>query len=185
MILFFFLLSFAHAQNQLGYESAFHYQQKIYNIPFGLLKAIAITESGKKDPHTGLREPWPWTIGNQGKSYYCETKEEAVKLVRKLQHEGKTNIDIGCMQINLKYHGNVFSSLEEAFDPQVNIAYAASLLHKLKKKHHSWTKAICFYHSSQETHAQSYLKKIYGTWDDVRGIKRTSLTLTNKKQKTF
>ena len=34
-------------------------------------------------------------------------------------------MDVGCMQISFKWHSDNFASLEQAFDPVININYAA------------------------------------------------------------
>ncbi|MDA9735086.1 transglycosylase SLT domain-containing protein, partial [SAR116 cluster bacterium] len=55
---------------------------------------------------------------------------------------GDVNMDVGCMQISLKWHSDKFSTLEEAFDPVININYAADFLKKLFSIHKDWNLAI-------------------------------------------
>ena len=57
-----------------------------------------------------------------------------MRAVRKLQRRGVRNIDVGCMQVNLRYHPKAFKSLGQAFDPRANAAYAAGFLRKLRDK---------------------------------------------------
>jgi soluble lytic murein transglycosylase-like protein len=52
------------------------------------------------------------------------------------------NIDVGCMQVNLGYHGKAFADLEAAFDPATNVAYAARFLSELFSKRRSWALAV-------------------------------------------
>jgi hypothetical protein len=59
------------------------------------------------------------------------TKAKAIAHVRELQARGVRNIDVGCMQINLRHHPNAFPDLETAFDPEMNTAYAAQFLNGL------------------------------------------------------
>ncbi|MEY8882549.1 hypothetical protein [Donghicola sp. XS_ASV15] len=47
---------------------------------------------------------------------------------------GTTSIDVGCMQVNYRWHGEGFSSLEDMFDPAANTAYAAEFLTRLKER---------------------------------------------------
>lgn len=63
-----------------------------------------------------------------GKGRYFATKEEAVRAVKKLQAQGVKSIDVGCMQINLAYHGDAFDSIEDALDPETNVTYGAKFL---------------------------------------------------------
>ena len=94
-------------------------QEKNHGIPMHLLKAVSLVESGKNVNDSMVA--WPWTINVEGKGYLFRSKGEAIQAVRIHQAAGKTSIDVGPMQINLKHHPDVFKSLEEAFDPQLNI----------------------------------------------------------------
>lgn len=99
--------------------------EKEYNIKTNLLQTIASVESGRWNAKAGRRVAWPWTVHANGKGRYYKTKAEAVAAVQALQDRGIRNIDVGCMQVNLKYHGKAFSSLDEAFEPEKNAAYSA------------------------------------------------------------
>ena len=73
--------------------------EKKHEIKSHLLEAIAQVESGKWNETLQKKTPWPWTInyGGIGKSF--ESKQEAIKEVKKLQAKGVESIDVGCMQI--------------------------------------------------------------------------------------
>ncbi|MDZ7712446.1 MAG: hypothetical protein U5L06_04740 [Rhodovibrio sp.] len=64
----------------------------------------------------------------EGRGRYLPSKAAAIAEVRDLQARGVSNIDVGCMQVNLHWHGDAFESLEQAFDPAYNVAYAAAFL---------------------------------------------------------
>ena len=130
-----------------------------YNIKKDLLQTIASVESGRYISKVG-KLPWPWTVQSNGKGKYYKTKEEAVNAVKNLQAQGITNIDVGCMQINLKYHGQSFSSIEEAFDPKNNVAYSAAFLQKLNKKNNNWQKSAMQYHSKNIRRGTNYKNKL-------------------------
>jgi hypothetical protein len=138
--------------------------EKQHKIPAGLLHAISKVESGRKD-HTGQVVAWPWTVGAEGKSYYFRTKEAAVAAVRKMQLRGTKNIDVGCMQVNLYYHPYAFNTLNDAFEPSKNVAYAAKFLRGLKNEHASWHKAVAHYHSANPEHHIPYRKSVFGIWN--------------------
>ncbi len=129
-------------------------------IPQHLMQAISLVESGIFRPEAGGRIAWPWTVMAQGRGRYFGSRQDAVNAVRGLLKAGVTNIDVGCMQINLQYHGLAFSSLQEAFDPVTNVAYAASFLLNLKDRHGNWDKAVRYYHSSTPARNQPYKKKV-------------------------
>ena len=69
------------------------------------------------DPVHGDARPWPWTVRSGPDSFYLPSKELALRKVRELRAAGRSNIDVGCMQINLGHHPTAFASLDEAFDP--------------------------------------------------------------------
>ena len=85
-----------------------------------------------------------------------------------LQDRGIRNIDVGCMQVNLKYHGKAFSSLDEAFEPEKNAAYSAQFLRQLYKRNkQDWTKTAMHYHSRnlrQGTNYKNRLEKHYAEY---------------------
>lgn len=169
----FFLYMFlfkAIAQNSFSSCEVFvRQQEKFYHIPMHLLKAISLIESGRIIK-SGQRVAWPWTINVGGKGYAFESKDAAIKAVRKFQRHGETNIDVGCMQINLRYHPIAFRDLESAFDPQLNIAYAAQFLNSLKRQLGNWRAAVAHYHSASPKFHQPYCEKIHKQWEILRNF---------------
>jgi len=134
-------------------------------IPLGLLTAISFVESGRAGSD-GKPVAWPWTINVGGEGRYFDTKEQAVAETQKLLNEGTRSIDVGCMQINLRYHPTAFKSLEEAFDPMTNIAYAAKFLRSLHDLQGTWPKAIERYHSAAENQKADYREKVMAFWNN-------------------
>lgn len=131
-----------------------------HQIKQNLLTTISSVESGRYIKSIGKRQAWPWTIHAQGKGYYYQTKQEAITAVKNLQQQGINNIDVGCMQINLKYHGSAFNNLDEAFDPKKNVTYSAIFLQKLNKKNNNWQKTAMQYHSKNHTRGLSYKNRL-------------------------
>ena len=135
--------------------------EKNYQIKSNLLQTIASVESGRWNAQAGRRVAWPWTVHANGKGKYYNSKEEAIAAVKNLQQKGITNIDVGCMQINLKYHGKAFANLEEAFDPEKNVAYSAKFLRKLYKRNkQNWTKTAMHYHSRNLRRGTNYKNRL-------------------------
>lgn len=151
----------AHSQNNCATYTAQY--EKHHNIPEGLLQAISQVESGRKDG-AGHLVAWPWAINVEGQGYYFPTKEAAIEAVRRFQNKGIKSIDVGCMQINLLHHPSAFASLQEAFDPEKNVAYGASFLSQLKKADSSWLTAVSHYHSANPIHHVSYQKNVLKQW---------------------
>lgn len=138
-----------------------------YGIPNNLLAAIASTESGRWHAGLKLALPWPWTINVEGKGFYFESKQEAITKIRALQRQGKTSIDVGCMQVNLKHHPDAFASLEDGLDPAQNTAYAAKFLRRNYDESLSWLTATAAYHSRTPVHGRKYLGLIEKQWTRI------------------
>src|SRR5689334_1180141 len=89
--------------NPAACEPAIAAAERTAHTAAGLLNAIGLVESGRRDPRTGLRRPWPWTVTAEGVGTYYASKAEAITAVEALQARGVTSIDVGCMQVNLQY----------------------------------------------------------------------------------
>jgi hypothetical protein len=127
-----------------------------------------LTESGKWDPSSKAQIAWPWTVYAEGRGRYLKSKSAAVREVLRLRARGVKNIDVGCMQVNLKYHPDAFASLDKAFEPMSNADYAASFLKSLYRQHRSWTRAVEHYHSSTPKYRLPYRKKVMRAWQNER-----------------
>lgn len=137
-------------------------------LPMELMTAISNIESGRWNAENQALYAWPWTVTNGPDGQYFPTKDAAIAHVRKLQSKGIRNIDVGCMQINLRYHPNAFEDLESALDPETNAAYAAELLGDLFRAHKSWGEAIKRYHSANAEFNRPYHDKVVRQWNGAR-----------------
>lgn len=132
-----------------------------HGIPRGLLAAISVVESGRRDEVTGERAPWPWTINAEGAGHYFDSKAEAVAWVQRARADGMRSIDTGCMQVNMLHHPNAFASIDQAFDPVANADYAARFLVQLRDKADGdWMRAAGFYHSQTPHRAEGYRRHV-------------------------
>jgi Transglycosylase SLT domain len=136
-------------------------------IPEGLLLAIGKRESGRFDPQTGSTLPWPWSVNRDGQGAIFGTEAEAVTYVADAQRAGSRSIDVGCFQINLKYHPGAFASLQEAFDPAANAAYAARFLRELYDRDGSWEAAVADYHSATPWFGEPYRDAVLAIWHGI------------------
>jgi hypothetical protein len=160
-------------------------------IPTHLLSAIASTESGRYHEGLKIAVPWPWTINANRKGYFFKTKEDAIAAARKFRARGINSIDVGCMQVNLVHHADAFASLDQAFDPETNIAYASNFLHTLYQEDNSWRKAAADYHSRTPSRGSQYVNRVYNSWyriiDKLRAarlqVPESSVVAMNAMQK--
>lgn len=138
-------------------------------VPDQLLSAISRVESGRTDPETGRMEAWPWSINVEGVGHVYPDRAAAVAAVRAYQAEGRRSIDIGCMQINLQQHPEAFASLEDAFDPRSNAAFAARFLRQLFVQTGSWPHAAAAYHSQTPELGRDYQTQVLAQWAEGDG----------------
>ena len=125
------------------------------SVPQDLLLAVAITESGRQ----GASAPWPWALNQGGESLWFDSSAQALHWVDAAIARGVTNIDLGCFQLNWRWHGTQFASASEMIDPVRNAKYAAKFLEDLKQQTGSWEKAVASYHSFTPELADRYMKR--------------------------
>ncbi len=147
-----------------------------YQIKKYLLTSISTVETGKWNKTAQQKTAWPWTINVHGKGHYYKNKEAAVAAAKNLRKRGINNFDVGCMQINMRFHGKEFASLEDAFDPEKNVAYAAKFLKKLYNRRQDWMKAATDYHSRRPSKAKAYKKKLLA---EIETVKKGHQTYTS------
>jgi hypothetical protein len=123
-------------------------------VPISVLKAISLNETGRK--RGGAFRPWPWTVNMEGKGVWFDTEEEARAYALQNHARGARSFDVGCFQINYKWHGENFASIEEMFQPLPNALYAAEFLKRLHAELGSWGKAAGAYHSRTPSFAEKY-----------------------------
>jgi tetratricopeptide (TPR) repeat protein len=138
--------------------------EKHQGIPDGLLVAIALAESGRPDPTTGLIAPWPWTINANGTGRFYDTPAEAIADVGALLGRNNAFVDVGCMQVDLYHHPQAFRTLSAAFTPEHNVDYAARFLVSLRQRLGSWPTAVAAYHSGDPTEGDAYLARVLYYW---------------------
>jgi soluble lytic murein transglycosylase-like protein len=129
-------------------------QETKHHIPSGLLLAVIKTESNLN----------PFALNINGKSLFFNDKDKAIKAINEAISSCATNLDIGLAQINYRWHGENFTSVDSMLSPELNINYAAELLSKLKLTHGDWHKALRYYHSAKPIHHKAYSRKVVMCW---------------------
>lgn len=144
--------------------AAIHQAQSMAGTPAGLLRSIAMVESGRRNPATGQVAPWPWTIDANGAGHFYATESQAIAAVRQLRAQGIQAIDVGCLQIDLAAHPDAFATLHQAFDPLTNALYGAHFLLTLHTDLGHWSAAIGGYHSLNPSLGTPYYQKVAAVW---------------------
>ena len=128
------------------------------DVPVDILLAVTRVETGRSD---GSKiNPWPWAINLDGKSHWFADADQAIAFADELLAQGIENFDVGCFQINLRWHGAEFTSLADVLDPQTNADYAARFLSDLYAEKGDWQQAVAAYHSRTPEFAAVYVQKI-------------------------
>ena len=153
--------------------------EKKYKIPHKLLSAISLTETGRTVD--GAFVSWPWSLNVSGKSFVFDSLENTKNFLQEKIDNQVNNIDIGCMQINYKYHKKSFEDLNSFLDPDKNVEWAAKFLVSLYHKHKSWNIAISRYHSSNPDRMRKYLMKVHKNWKIERQKKYSFKQKESKK----
>jgi soluble lytic murein transglycosylase-like protein len=113
----------------------------VSGVPLNVLYSVGLTETGVRG------ELGPYDMNVDGKAVASASLAEALRRFGEAKARGARLIDIGCMQINYRYHGSRFASLAAMFDPAQNVDYAASYLKTLKAREGSWTLAVARYNA--------------------------------------
>jgi Transglycosylase SLT domain len=128
-------------------------------VPIDILLAITRVESGRGGSGDAAR-PWPWTINADGEGTWYDTQDQAVAAADAHLTDGTGTFDVGCFQLNIRWHGAGFDSLDAMFDPMRNAAYAAEFLAQLHDESGNWADAVSAYHSRTPELAEAYLQKV-------------------------
>ncbi len=92
----------------------------------------------------------------EGKGAWFANMTEALDFATQNFDRGARSFDIGCFQINYRWHGAAFASIEDMFDPQHNALYAAQFMQELYYELGSWTEAAGAYHSRTPEFSSGY-----------------------------
>lgn len=144
--------------------------ERISGMPSKVLYSMALTESGMTVK--GVRQPYPWTLNINStppKSLRFQSRQEAEAQLKELVGNGITNIDIGLMQVNLKYHGHSVKSPSDLLDPKINVMVASLFIRELLAETQDIGKSIANYHSRTATLGDNYKRLVF---DNLVNISR-------------
>lgn len=135
--------------------------EKAHGIPPGLLIAIARTESGRTQRGKSFAA-WPWTLNVEGTGHYFKSRSATMNHLTDTLKSGVRSVDVGCMQINYRWHSQEFPDIEAMLDPVTNTDYAARFLRSLRDQTGSWETATAHYHSRDPERGAAYRARVAG-----------------------
>ena len=112
-----------------------------HGVPLGVLYAVGLSETGRKGSLN------PYALNVDGRTVLATDLRNAMSRFSEAKGKGAKLVDLGCMQINHRYHGDKFSSVEAMFDPARNVDYAARFLKELRTREGNWTMAVARYNA--------------------------------------
>lgn len=131
-------------------------------VPPDILGALTLTETGRR--RDGVVRPWAWSANSEGEGTWFDDPNAALAFAEERVATGRTNLDIGCFQLNYRWHGEHFGSVAEMFDPLNNARYAARFVSQLYAETGDWRQAAGAFHSRTQVHATRYLAR----FDELR-----------------
>lgn len=144
----------AAGQVETACELAARAAARRHGVPLDVLRAIALTETGRR--LNGQMRAWPWTVNMEGLGKWFPDGDSALAYVERHLGRGARSFDVGCFQVNYRWHGRAFRSVAEMFDPEANADYAARFLRELFAEFGDWSRAAGAYHSRTPELARRY-----------------------------
>jgi len=135
-------------------------------VPYDVLLAIAVVETARDE------KPWPWTVNLGGEGHWLHSAKEAEAIVAQALEDGLTNVDLGCFQLNYRWHAEAFVSIADMLDPERNAAYAAGFLAQHYARTGDWAAAAAAYHSTTPDYAARYRARFETAWAGADSIDR-------------
>lgn len=149
---------------------------KTHNVDPLLLYSVALGESARlsKDKKNHV-EPSPWAFHAGGKAFYAETKDEAKTMLDKLTSIYGQHIDVGVMQISIRWNGHRVSTPYDLLDPETNIMVGAEIISEnLKSSPNDKIQAVGRYNSWDKAKAESYGSYVVSIFNNLKKLQNST-----------
>ena len=137
--------------------------------------AVALVESpARRGP--GRISPWPYAMHTpQGPQIYATRKAAAAALERLMRIYSPAELDVGLMQVNLRWHGTRVARPDDLLDPAINLRIGAQILAEtLRSAPADRVLGLGRYHTWRDVPARKYGARVI----------RVEQRLTRKKRKS-
>jgi hypothetical protein len=114
-------------------------------------------------------QPWPWTVNFGGDGQWFASAADAEDAAYAALNSGEQNFDLGCFQLNYRWHGEAFASLATMLDPDENATYAAWFLLQQYQRTGDWATAAAAYHSATPEYAERYQARFETAYAAING----------------
>jgi hypothetical protein len=140
---------------------------------------LAITQVETRTKRGGQAGPWPWTVNVAGKGAWFDSRAAALLHAQQALSAGQRSFDVGCFQLNYRWHGEHFPSVDAMFEPGTSGDYAARFLRELYAETGDWIVASGHYHSRTPVHATRYRDLVARTIERMGGAGGDSVQLAS------
>ena len=127
-------------------------------VPADLLRALLLVESGRSIG--GALVGWPWAVNVGGRGSWHPDAASARRAIDAVPRDGAEHVDIGCFQLNRRWHGHHFPDTAAMLDPDGNARHAARFLLALRDEFGSWEAASGAYHSRDPARSAAYAARV-------------------------
>lgn len=133
-----------------------------------LIYAVALAESASGRGKDSV-SPWPWTLRAPERGYYEKNRLSAEIRLEELVREHGHMIDVGLMQINLRWNGHRVSSMHDLFDIETNIMVGAEILAEaIMSSPTDLELGVGRYYTWNEPRARSYGSRVIGIYENLK-----------------
>jgi hypothetical protein len=153
-------------QHTLWWQVANHNRLDPY-----ILYSVALVESAKGN---GIHQltPWPWALNKSGKSFIPASRHAAKIILNQTIASGSRNIDVGLMQVNVRWQGHRVQQPDQLLNPVTNLRVGANVLAEaIQSTPNNLALGIGRYHSwLNKDAALAYGRKVLAVADQIRTV---------------
>lgn len=152
------------------------YASERTGVPLAILLALTLAETGQSTFNKGSLSAWPWAVQSGQQGNWFPDSRSAISFIKSLVEQGRSNIDIGCFQLNVHWHGAAFQNIEEMISPNNNALYAAGFLQRLYQQTGDWRSAVGRYHSNNAERAEGYIRRLKSLYAAYLSSEHSAIT---------
>lgn len=153
-----------------GYATSFRELSQSYckEIEWELMYAIALQESGKY-LGKGVIAATPYTFNSPDGPRYLKSKQEAKTYLKDLLSRYENfEIDVGTMQLNLKWNNHRVDDLMTLIEPSTNLKVACEVVKESLRSTKDIVLGIGRYHSWNEERSRRYGTRVLKMWKNIK-----------------
>lgn len=144
---------------EVSFPSEYYAIASYSGVPADILYAVALAESGRGAGQQ--RRPHPWTLNIAGEPHYYDSRERMFDALMGALGSGRTNVDIGPLQLNWHWQYQRLLSPWQATEPFYNLKVAAGILAGHYARDGDWVVAIGKYHRAASGEAHEAAARAY------------------------